>query len=144
MGIDYRGPLCGCGKRGCIETLAAGPAIGRRAQGKLVGNNQRDSILWELAGGNPLAITSEMVGLADAAGDVLAHEGLVETIALLSVWLSNIVDLLEPDVIIMGGGVASILNAFFGDIHERISGICVNSRGDEIPLVAASYGADAL
>jgi glucokinase len=31
ISIDYRGPLCGCGKRGCIETLAAGPAIGKRA-----------------------------------------------------------------------------------------------------------------
>lgn len=40
MSIDYRGPLCGCGKRGCIETLAAGPAIGRRAQHKLHDRHQ--------------------------------------------------------------------------------------------------------
>lgn len=143
MSIDYRGPLCSCGKRGCIEALAAGPAIGRRAQGKLAGKIQRDSILWDLAGGKTEGITSEMVGRADAAGDVLAHEVLLETVALLSVWLSNIVDLLEPDVIIMGGGVASMLKPFFGDIHERISEISVNTRGHEIPLVPACYGPDS-
>src|ERR1700688_1242865 len=56
MSIDYHGPLCGCGKRGCIETLAAGPAIGRRAQSKLTDRNQRDSMLWNLAGTSTDAI----------------------------------------------------------------------------------------
>lgn len=120
MSIDYRGPLCGCGKKGCIEALAAGPAIRRRAQGKLA-KNKRGSILWELAGGKPEAITSEMVGRADAAGDALAHHVLLETVALLALWLSNIVDLLEPDVIIIGGGVASMLKPFFGKLQEQIS-----------------------
>ena len=120
MSIDYRGPLCGCGKKGCIEALAAGPAIRRRAQGKLA-KNKRGSILWELAGGKPEAITSEMVERADAAGDALAHHVLLETVALLALWLSNIVDLLEPDVIIIGGGVASMLKPFFGKLQEQIS-----------------------
>ncbi len=143
MSIDYQGPLCGCGKRGCIETLAAGPAIGRRAQSKLTDKNQRDSILRNLAGTSTDAITSEMVGQANAAGDALAHEVLVETVALLGVWLSNIVDLLEPDVIIIGGGAASMLKPFFSAMHQQIAGICVNSRAHEIPLIAACYGADS-
>ncbi|MGC2198043.1 MAG: ROK family protein [Terriglobales bacterium] len=143
MSIDYQGPLCGCGKRGCIEALAAGPAIGRRARGKLAEKSQRDSILWNLAGMSADAITSEMVGRADVAGDAVAHEVLLETVALLALWLSNIVDLLEPDVIIMGGGVASMLKPFFGAMHEQISDSCVNSRGHEIPLVPACYGANS-
>jgi glucokinase len=142
ISIDYRGPLCGCGKNGCIEALAAGPAIGRRAQGKLA-ENKRGSILWEFAGAKLDAITCEMVGHADAAGDALAHEALLETVALLALWLSNIVDLLEPDVIIIGGGVASMLKPFFGTLHEQISDTCVNSRGHEICVVAARYGADS-
>lgn len=143
MSIDYRGPECGCGKRGCIETLASGPAIGRRAQGKLVEKTRRDSMLWELTGGNPEAVTSEMVGQADAGGDALAHEVLLETVGLVSLWLSNIVDLLEPDVIIIGGGVASMLKPFFAEIHGQISDMCVNSRAHKIPLVPARYGADS-
>ena len=143
MSIDYRGPLCGCGKRGCIEALAAGPAISRRARHKLAERIRRDSLLWEFAKGDPNIVTSELVGQADAAGDSLAHEVLLETVVLLSVWLSNIVDLLEPDVIIIGGGVAAMLQPFFADMHAQISDICVNSRGHEIPLLPACYGTDS-
>src|SRR5271154_7454050 len=50
VSIDYRGPVCGCGKRGCIEILAAGPAIARRARAKLSEQPLRQSALRELAG----------------------------------------------------------------------------------------------
>jgi len=61
----------------------------------------------------------------------------------LAVWLGNIVDLIEPDVMIVGGGVASMLQPFFGEIRHRLPSWCVNSHCQEIPLVAAHYGADA-
>ncbi len=143
MSIDYRGPLCGCGKRGCIETLAAGPAIGRRAQGKLHDRRPDSSALAKLAAANSDAITSEMVGQAAQNGDPLAHEVLRETVAMLSLWLSNIIDLLEPDVIVMGGGVSSMLQPFFVSLHEQISNMCVNPRAQEITLLPACYGADS-
>jgi glucokinase len=143
MSIDYRGPLCGCGKRGCIESLASGPAITRRTQSKLQEMRKRGSLLWEMAAGHPETLTSEMVGRADAAGDALAHEVLLETIVVLSVWLGNIVDLLEPDVIIMGGGVAAVFQPYLDDIRAQVADTCVNSRAQEIPLLAARYGADS-
>lgn len=141
--IDYRGPLCGCGKRGCIEVLAAGPAIAKRAQNKLSGNRAADSILIQLAKGDINCVASEMVGKAYAAGDQIAKDVLQETVELLSLWLGNMVDLLEPDVIILGGGVASILQPLFEEIHEQIAQYSVNSRASEIPLLAASYGVDS-
>jgi glucokinase len=143
MSIDYHGPRCGCGKPGCIEILAAGPAIARRARAKLASEKSPRSILLDLAKGNIDAVTSEMVGQAYAAGDLLAKETLLETIDLLSLWLSNIVDLLEPDVIIVGGGVAAMLNPFFGDIANGLAKYCIISRCREIPLLKAHYGADA-
>jgi len=147
MSIDYRGPRCGCGKPGCIEILAAGPAIARRARAKLTANpaseqNPRSAML-DLANGNVDAVTSEMVGQAYLAGDPLAKQTLEETVDLLSLWLSNIVDLLEPDAIIIGGGVAAMLNPFFGDITKGIAEYCINSRSQEIPLLQARYGADS-
>ncbi len=139
--IDYRGPRCGCGKRGCIEALASGPVIARRASEKIAAG-RRSSILEE-AGGHLDLITSEMVGQAYVTGDLLAKEILEDTATLLTVWLGNIVDLLEPDVLIVGGGVASMLQPFFGEIRDRLPNLCVNSRCQEIPLVAAHYGPDA-
>jgi glucokinase len=61
----------------------------------------------------------------------------------LSIWLGNIVDILDPDVIVMGGGVAAMLNPFFYEIKKRMPVWCVNPRASEIPLRMAHYGADA-
>jgi glucokinase len=141
VSIDYRGPRCGCGKPGCIEVLACGPAIARRARTKLAAGQK--SILLDLAKGNSEAITPEMVGQGYASGDALARETLLETVDLLTLWLGNMVDLLEPDVIVMGGGVAAMLKPLFDEIRQRLPGCCINSRCQEIPLMMARYGADA-
>ena len=143
MVIDYHGPVCGCGKKGCIEAMAAGPAIARKARAKLVGETGSKSLMLELAGGKLDAVTSEMVGHAYEAGDSLAKETLVEIVELVTIWLGNIVDLLEPDVIIFGGGVAAMLNPFFGDIREALPAWCMNKRCVEIPIVPARYGAES-
>jgi glucokinase len=143
MSIDYRGPLCGCGKRGCIEALAAGPAIGARARSKLSALPSRHSAILDLAKRNVSAVTSETVGQAFAAGDPLAREILQETVDVLTPWLGNIIDLLDPDVLVLGGGVAAMLSPFFGEIKNRLPGWCVNPHVAAIPLVMAHYGADA-
>jgi glucokinase len=143
MTIDYRGPRCGCGKPGCIEVLASGPAIARRARAALATQEGLRSSLLELAGDNLEGVTSQMVGQAYTAGDPLATTLLRDTVEFLAVWLGNIVDLLEPDVMIMGGGVASMLRPFFTDIREQLPTHCINSRCQEIPIVHAFYGEDA-
>lgn len=141
VSIDYHGPRCGCGKRGCIEALASGPAIARRARAKLAAGGR--SRFLELAGGNLALITCAMVGQAYTEGDALAGEVLRETVELFSFWLGNIVDLLEPDIMIVGGGVASMLTPFFREIQDRLVECCLNHRCREIPLVPARYGEDA-
>lgn len=143
VSIDYHGSVCGCGKRGCIEALASGTAIARRAREKLAAEPARGPALRNLADGKSELVTSEMVGRAHAAGDPLATEILVETVELLAVWLGNIVDLLEPEVMIIGGGVAALLSPFFSELRNRMARHCVNSRFAEIPLVPAYYGADS-
>jgi glucokinase len=139
--IDYRGPRCPCGKLGCIEVLASGSAIARRAAERIAAG-KTSSILKE-AGGRAETITAEMVGRGYAAGDSLAREVLEETAVFLSVWLGNIIDLLEPDVMILGGGAAPLLKPFLGRICELLPQWSVNPRCREIPLLLAHYGADA-
>jgi glucokinase len=141
MTIDFRGPRCACGKLGCIEALASGLAIARRAAERIAAGGR--SAITELVGGQLGRITSEMVGQAYTAGDLLAEEVLHETAMFLTVWLGNIVDLLEPDVMIIGGGVASMLQPFFKEIRDGLPLWCVNSHCQKIPLVMAHYGADA-
>ena len=143
MSIDYRGPYCSCGKCGCIEVLAAGPAIGARARTKLSDGPSRYSTILDLAKGSVAAVTSELVGQAYVAGDPLAREILLETVDVLTPWLGNVVDLLDPDVLVMGGGVAAMLKPFFDEIKNRLPSCCVNPHAREIPLLMAHYGKDA-
>jgi glucokinase len=138
--IDYRGPRCKCGKPGCIEILASGTAIARRASEKIAAG-QVSSILRQAETGS--VISGEMVGRAYLAGDPLAKDILQETAMFLTVWLGTIVDLLEPDVMIVGGGVTEMLKPFFSEIRKQLPEWCINPRSQEIPLVTAHYGAEA-
>lgn len=139
--IDYRGPRCGCGKLGCIEAHASGPAIARRTAEKIRAGQH--SLILDYAEGCPDRITSEMVGRAYQAGDAVARDVLEQTAEYLTIWLGNIIDLLEPDVIIIGGGAGAMMQPFFSYIRNRLPNWCINSQCREIPLVPAHYGADA-
>jgi glucokinase len=83
------------------------------------------------------------VGRAYAAGDPVAREILQETVDLLTIWLGNIVDILDPDILVIGGGAAAMLQPFFEKIKLGLPSWCVNPRASEVPLVLAHYGADA-
>jgi glucokinase len=138
MTIDYHGPQCPCGKRGCIEALASGPNIARRAQARLAPTSR----IVQLAGSLE-QVRAEHIGQAFREGDAVAIEVLAETAHLLTVWLGNIVDLLEPDVMVVGGGVAELMSSFFETISKDLQHWAINPRAGEIPLLMARYGADA-
>ena len=139
--IDYRGPTCGCGKPGCIEVLASGNAIARRARERIRAG--APSTMVEIAGGNIDAIRGETVGKAFLAGDPFASQLIKETIQMLAVWLANMIDLLDPEVIVMGGGAATLYQPFYEELRERIAQLTVNPRSAEVPVLSARYGADS-
>jgi glucokinase len=141
--IDYRGTKCGCGKFGCIEALASGPAIAARARAVVGTAGARGEKLLKLAGGNAEGIQSEHVAAAWRAGDSLASEILAERMDLLTIWLGNIIDLLEPDVIVFGGGIGELASEWFSYIRGKLPAWCIIKRGVEIPLVLARYVADS-
>jgi glucokinase len=141
VSIDYGGPICGCGKPGCIEVLASGSAIARQAQEKILSGRQ--SSMLELAGEKLDAVTGEVVGKAYAGGDALAREVLREGADRLAVWLSNMIDLLDPEVIVIGGGASALYQPFLGAWREHVPKLTVNPRAREVTIVAAHYGAEA-
>jgi predicted NBD/HSP70 family sugar kinase len=101
--------------------LCSGPAIARRAG----------------------LARAEDVGDAYRAGDPAAKAVLAETAELLAVWLGNVVDMLDPDVIVIGGGVAELISPFFDDLRAALPRWCINPLAHEIPVVMARYGADS-
>jgi glucokinase len=141
MSIDFQGPQCACGKRGCIEMYASGRAIGERAR-QLLSHNSQSRIL-ELVEGKVAAVTSEIVGKAALDGDALANEILREAADYLAIWLGNIIDLLEPEVIVIGGGLGELMGSFFNYIRGRLENSAVSPSRQQIPILSALYGAES-
>jgi len=98
---EINGYPCGCGRRGCLETFVAGPAIARAGQAAL--DENRSPVLSQLAGGRP--VTTEMVFQAEALGDPAAGEIIDRVIRMVSIGLAGLVNILDLELIILGGGV---------------------------------------
>ncbi len=141
--IDYHGPPCACGKRGCIEALASGPALARHARQRLAAAPASVSKILALADGNPEAITAETIAEAHQTGDPLATQLLAETADYLAIWLGSVIDLLEPDVIVIGGGMSAVIESWFEHIRGQLPAWSINQRCQEIPLRRAAYGEDS-
>ncbi|HEX5422718.1 MAG TPA: ROK family protein [Candidatus Acidoferrales bacterium] len=145
--IDFHGPLCNCGKRGCIEAFASGTAIGKNARQRLleggVATSEAASKMLTLTGGKIEAVTSEIVAKAASRGDKLADEVLRETAERLAIWLGNIIELFEPDAIVIGGGAGRLMMSRMKQIRDALETWSINPRWREIPIVAAKYGAES-
>ncbi len=127
VSIDYRSAaVCNCGNSGCIETLASGTAIARRAS--------------QIFG--PSA-TAETVAGAAAAGDPRAARFLEETGEMLGAWLGSVISLLDPDIIILGGGVSKIGEPLLRPIRQTAPRRTINPFAAQTPIVAAELGDDA-
>ncbi|HUK49088.1 MAG TPA: ROK family protein, partial [Terriglobales bacterium] len=141
VSIDYRGPICYCGKPGCIEVYASGTGIARRVREAIAAGAA--SSMPQMAGGDAAAINGMIVGRGLEMADPLAKKVMDETIEMVALWLSNIVDLFDPEVIVIGGGAAALYRPYFNKLRERIPEFAVNPRANEIPIIAARYGEDA-
>lgn len=121
------GPICPCGKRGCLETLVSGPSIARRAKEKL--NMGVDSIMLDLAQGNIENVTSEIVFKASSMGDGLARSIFSETCRYLGEAISNLINILNPEAVIIGGGLSKAGEEFFTEVKLVINqNVPVGSR----------------
>ena len=106
MTIDVNGPKCSCGNIGCLETLSSGTAVAKEAIRRL-GQGERSS-LTEIVEGKIEDITAEKVSLAARGGDPLALEVISKAATYLGVGLVNLVNIFNPEMIIIGGGLAKM------------------------------------
>jgi len=115
MTMDPDGELCNCGNRGCWETQVSQRALFRAIR-RGIGQG-RESLLNDLSGGNPAAITVPMVVEAARAGDPLALEAL-ETIGHhLGIGIASLVNALNPELVVFGGSL-SLASEFLMPVVE--------------------------
>jgi glucokinase len=141
--IDHRSPyICGCGTPGCIEALAAGPAMVRRVRVKLEQHHTLPSLLRERTQNHLSRITPEMIQEAASEGDGVAKFIIEETGFFLGVWLASMITLLDPDAIVIGGGVSLIGKPLFDKIRETIPHYTINRQARNTPLLPAKLKKD--
>lgn len=141
------GPLCSCGRRGCIEILASGSAIAREAKALLAKDSKGVSghadLLWEMTGGDPEKLTAKEVGAAAAQGDRLALSVLEKAFRYLGIALGNLVNLLNPEIIVIGGGVAKMGPMLFQPVIQAMELSAFAHMRRDLPVVPALLGGEA-
>ena len=140
MVIRLDGPPCPCGGRGHIESFLGRPAIA--AQGREAAGGRRGLAIREQAGGDPERVTAEDVVNAALKGDECAREILLEAGAILGEALVGIVNLLNPHLIVVGGGIGESCAFLVERAAEVIDEGALAGRRD-VKVVQAELGNDA-
>ena len=115
---DHNGTICRCGNRGCLEAMAAGPAIAQR--GKEAAEAGRSPFLAKKSDENEGKISAVNVGEAAASGDIAAIEIIRDSGRLIGLVLASLVEFFNPEVIYIGGGVSKIGFTLLSSIRQAV------------------------
>jgi glucokinase len=140
--VEPGGPLCGCGNHGCWEQVAGGHAIARAGARAVL--EDPGSAIATLAGGDPSRATGELVARAAAAGEATAIAIIAQVGRRLGEGIGGLVNVLDPQVVVVGGGVAELGEPLLGPVREayRAAVEFVDAR-PEVAIVPAALGNDA-
>ncbi|MGI8618416.1 MAG: ROK family protein [Gemmatimonadaceae bacterium] len=116
--IDSNGRRCKCGNYGCVEAYASGPAIAERAREAL--DDGESSALLVLAGGDPANITAQTVYEAAKQNDPVAIEVVRETARILGTAISTLINIINPDIVVVAGGVTQAGDALFEPLRSEV------------------------
>ena len=111
------GPVCSCGRRGCLESLGSGRALARRA-----GTSDAAQAFSNAA-----------------AGDPVARQAIIETAGWLAVGVATLVNVFDPQLVVIGGGLAGAGEVLLGPLRLATAGTALR----DVPVVASSLGDEA-
>ena len=140
--VEPGGPPCGCGNRGCWEQVASGSAIARAARADVAA--RPDGAIARLVDGDPARVTGELVTDAARQGDDEARAILAEVGRRLGEGIAGLVNVLDPEIVVLGGGAAEASDLLLEPLREAyddaVEGADVRP---DVPIVPASLGNDA-
>jgi glucokinase len=120
MRVVPDGRLCACGNRGCWEQYASGNALGHTAREVAVSSPAAAADLLDRVGGDASRITGEVVAQAASDGDPLAVELLCEVGTWLGQGIADMAAILDPDVVVIGGGVSVLGETILAPARDRL------------------------
>ncbi len=131
------GPPCLCGRRGCLEALASGTSIARRAR-EYLAENQSSFILNYAK--DISSVSAENVAQAASDGDELALRIWSETGEYIGLGVANVVNILNPRLVIIGGGVSKAGDMLFQPIRETVRKRAMKQLVDDVTIVPGVLG----
>lgn len=138
--IDWHGPPCRCGNKGCLEALAGGWAIARRAQ-ELINNNQAAGIhLLNLAGGKVEKVSAQVVAEGFKKDDPLAKQIIEEVKETLIAGAVSLINAFNPRKLILGGGVMVGLPEFKKFIEDGVRERALKAATASLEVLPAELG----
>ena len=136
--LEPDGLVCSCGNRGCLETIASGTAIARFA--KELAQQGKGTGIVKAAGGLIEGITAEAVSRAAASGDQEALGILDKTGRALGLGFSYIVNLLNPSLILLGGGAMKAGPPLWQAINDELKRRVIKSNIKNLKVFPATLG----
>lgn len=134
------GERCFCGKCGCLSTLASGPAIEKRAKQAIEAGES--TLLSEMCGNEPAMITGEMIHQAAVQGDPFSCKLLDETGRWIGGALSLVVNLLNPEMVVVGGGVSNGGDYIFQGMKEVVNERAMKNNVQKVLIQPTGLGDD--
>jgi len=116
--IDVTGRRCKCGNYGCLEAYASGPSIAERAREQMQGDH--DSLMYTLVDGEVERLTAAIVYDAAKQGDATALEVVRETARFLGAGIANLLNVFNPDVVVIAGGVTQAGETLFEPLRREV------------------------
>jgi glucokinase len=129
---------CRCGRHGCLEQYVSGGGFQRRLAAAVQGG--RPGRLVEACGGDASRLTALDVYTAAQAGDTLAHELWSDAVRYLTMATANYITLVNPDVLVLGGGVIETVPALFDAVAEAVPELTTLVAGRSLRIERARLG----
>lgn len=141
MTIDPRGPLCGCGRRGCLEVFASGAALERTAIS--LAREDPGSILYELSVSQSGQVTGETVAQAAERGDAAALEAFAGVAHYLGLGIVNLVMIFDPEMVVLGGGVSRSGHLLLDGVRGAVAEHGIAALFGDLTIAQSTLGNDA-
>ncbi len=140
--MDIDGPRCTCGNRGCLEALASGTAIARKAS-EVLGSGRSTRIMEVAAREGREEVTAHHVFTAAQMGDEAAAEIIERSLEYLGAGLASMANLFNPEVFVIGGGVSMSGDSFFKPLKKVFYRRAAGPVSQNVEILPAALGEEA-
>lgn len=135
------GRHCSCGTEGCFETLCAAPALKKAGLSSLLTN--KDNMIYHEANGDTSKVDAKLIIDCAKAGDMLALKLFDDYVDALSAGLASVINIIDPEVIAIGGGICNAGDFLFEPLREKTREKSFYKQSSIAHIVAATMGNDA-